>query len=163
VDDHLRSHGTRRSPFTEIFIDEAWPPELAAAIRRIHETEERIMSVQDDINTALAKFQALYDQATATAADLATVAAELAEEIASLNGQGADTSGLVALAGKVDTVTASLVTAQGGIDALVPAPAQVDPAPITDPASPADSAAPAPVIPTPAPADTTPVTAPSAS
>jgi hypothetical protein len=196
VDEHLRSHGTTRSPYAEIFIDEAWPPELVALMHRIEQKEDQFMSdAQDVINAAEAAFQTLVDQASATAADLAVVATKLSQWIAA-QPETVDTSGLATLTTEVTAAASQLVTAQGGVDALLndepvttadgqpavaagsaadasgaggsvntdptasPTPAAVD---VTDPASPADSAAPAPVIATAAPADTTPATAPAAS
>jgi hypothetical protein len=146
MDDHLRSHGTRLSPWALVLIDETWPPELVALLHRIERKEDAIMSAQDDINAAQAAFQGLLTQANATAADLISVANKLATWIAA-QPESVDTSGLAALAGQVTGAAAQLLTAQNGIDALVPTDATVD-APTdtepTDPATPAPATVPAP-------------------
>jgi hypothetical protein len=175
MDDHLRSRAPIRSPFAEIYIDESWPPELASLLHRIEQKEAHIMTAAQDaqatIDAATAAFTALLDQASATAADLAVVATKLSQWIAEQPAE-VDTTGLAALTGRVTDAAAQLVTAQGGVDALLSddPTTSADGLPAVAAGSASDAAGavgslntdptaaptPAPVTPLPAPADADP-------
>ena len=130
-------HGAR-SPFVE-FVEVADLAGVQALMRRIEEKEDHIMSVQGDIDAAVAALTGLGQTVVTAAADLTTVTGTIAEEITKLTASGADTTALNAAVAGIPTIAATLTAARQGVDALVPAAPAVPSAP----AAPADPGTPA--------------------
>jgi hypothetical protein len=116
-----------------------WPaaPAQAAA----SDIEERIMALQDEINTAAATLVTATNTISQVAADLGTVKSDIAAALASFQADNpaADTSGLNAAVAGIAGPLAALQAADTALGAAVPAPAApAEPAP-AEPAAPAET------------------------
>lgn len=85
---------------------------ISEQLDRIDHKETKIMSAQDDINAAITVDTALLNDLTSQASAIAAAQAAFQQEITSLQGQGVDTSGLVA-------VNEQLTAAQQALDSSV--------------------------------------------